>query len=240
MDVRTEILRVATELFAARGFDGTSLQHIADRVGVRKQSLLYHFPSKETLRQGVLEQLLQHWNDVLPRLLRVAAAGESQFDGVIRETVRFFTADPDRARLLVREMLDRPEDMKRRLSHYVQPWVVMVADLIRKGQRHGQIYREVDPEAYVLQVIALVVAGVATARRLAGAVLPANAAEGDPCERHLRELVRIAHFSLFCAPHQQAGRVTQPAEPQQTTAEPDGGAEPAEAPVPSGRSAENG
>ena len=57
MDVRSEILRTATRLFAAKGFDGTSLKDIADAGGIRKPSLLYHFPSKEQLRLAVLEQL---------------------------------------------------------------------------------------------------------------------------------------------------------------------------------------
>ena len=43
MDVRSEIPYTATRLFAAKGFDGTSLEATAEAVGVRKPSLLYHF-----------------------------------------------------------------------------------------------------------------------------------------------------------------------------------------------------
>ncbi len=203
MDVRTEILRTATRLFAAHGFDGTSLQDIADAVGIRKPSLLYHFPSKAALRLSVLDQVLDRWNDVLPRLLMAAAAGERRFDGVIREVVGFFTDDPDRARLLLRELLDRPEDMRGRLETFVRPWVAVVADLIHRGQQHGEIYQDVDAEAYVLQVINMVVSGVANASCLAGAVLPADSPLGSAYERHTSEMVRIARFSLFCTLHER-------------------------------------
>ena len=64
----------------------------------------------------MLEQLLERWNDVLPRLLMATAGGEPRFETVIGETVRFFYDDPDRARLLVREILDRPADMQKRLE----------------------------------------------------------------------------------------------------------------------------
>src|SRR5689334_20820974 len=111
-----QILRVATHLFAERGFDGTSLQDIAAAVGLRKPSLLYHFASKDDLRRAVLESLLSRWNDVLPRLLLAATSGEDQFTSLIDEAVGFFAADPDRARLILREALDRPAELRLLLS----------------------------------------------------------------------------------------------------------------------------
>jgi len=210
-DVRGEILRVATKKFAAHGFDGTSLKAIADDVGIRKPSLLYHFSSKETLRLAVLDQLLDRWNEVLPKLLMAAAGGGPRFTAVIRELVSFFIEDPDRARLLLREILDRPDDMQQRLSTHVAPWVGVVAEHIRQGQRDGDIHRQVDPEAYVLQIINMVVGGIATTSSLASALLPEDAPEGPPVKRHARELERIAGFSLFRAPPKTSSISTHPA-----------------------------
>jgi TetR/AcrR family transcriptional regulator len=201
MDVRAQILKTATHLFARKGFDGTSLKDISTVVGIRKPSLLYHFPSKNELRLAVLDGILQRWNDVLPRLLMAAAGGEDRFEAVIRETVSFFWEDADRARLLMREILDRPEDMRARITTHVQPWVDVVADYIRKGQRSGEVHADVDPEAYILQVINLVVSGVATASGLEGGLLPAESPAGDAATRHARELMRIARVSLFVSPH---------------------------------------
>jgi TetR/AcrR family transcriptional regulator len=195
-DISDRILDAATRLFAARGFEGASLQDVADAVGIRKPSLLYHVSSKDALRLRVLEGVLARWNDVLPRLLRAAATGSDQFDAVVKETVHFFAADPDRARLLVREALDRPEEMVELIRSHVAPWVAIVCDYIRKGQEQGRIYPDVDPEAYVAQVINLVISGVATFHCI-GVVAPAVAPERRMPDRHIDELLRVAKTSLF-------------------------------------------
>ena len=108
MDVRAQILTHATRLFAEQGYDGTSVQEIADAVGIRKPSLLYHFKSKDELRENVIAEMLAHWNAVLPGLL-LKASTEERFDATMEALSEFFIEDPDRARLFLRETLDRPE-----------------------------------------------------------------------------------------------------------------------------------
>ncbi|MGI3779155.1 MAG: TetR/AcrR family transcriptional regulator [Janthinobacterium lividum] len=54
-ETRTEILRVALELFTARGFEGTSIRDIAEAMGVTKSSLYYHFASKEAIVRALLD-----------------------------------------------------------------------------------------------------------------------------------------------------------------------------------------
>ena len=48
-DTREQIRRLALELFAERGYDGTSLREIADRLGITKAAVYYHFKTKEEI-----------------------------------------------------------------------------------------------------------------------------------------------------------------------------------------------
>jgi TetR/AcrR family transcriptional regulator len=199
MDVRTKILEEATRLFAAQGVDGTAIQEIADAVGVAKPSLLYHFPSKEALHKSVLEHLLSRWNEIVPRLLR-AVAREDRFDAILDATIEFFAADPDRARLLLRETLDRPVEMRGLLTTHVSPWLGVIAESINKAQADGSMRAGVDAAAYVLQTIHLVVGTFTTGITLQallgnGHKKRAGASFVDP--RLLRELKRMARISLI-------------------------------------------
>lgn len=48
------ILEVALELFSEHGFDGSSLQQIADRLGVTKAALYYHYRSKDDILRALV------------------------------------------------------------------------------------------------------------------------------------------------------------------------------------------
>ena len=48
-DTRSRVQKVALELFAEQGYEKTSLREIAERLGVTKAALYYHFRSKEDI-----------------------------------------------------------------------------------------------------------------------------------------------------------------------------------------------
>jgi AcrR family transcriptional regulator len=72
-DTRQRALDVALELFTEQGYEKASLREIADRLGIKKASLYYHFPSKEALLAGIMENLLApvdelvSWSQTQPR-----------------------------------------------------------------------------------------------------------------------------------------------------------------------------
>lgn len=195
MDVRSEILTQATRLFAEQGYDGTSVQQIADAVGIRKPSLLYHFRSKDELRENVLAEMLAHWNAVLPGLL-LKASTEERFDATMEALTEFFIEDPDRARLFLRETLDRPSHMQAMLGEFVKPWIQLLGAQLERAKEQGLVRADVDPQAYAVEVITMAVAGTAVIDTLQ-VILPAHPARGGTRKRHARELIRVARSSLY-------------------------------------------
>jgi TetR/AcrR family transcriptional regulator len=195
------IRAAASKLFATHGYEGVSLQAIADAVGITKQTLLYHYPSKDALRRAVIEHVLSHWRRTLPGILQAVTSGRRRFQALTEELIRFFDSDRDRARLLFREVLDNPSDTKRLLVESLRPWILLVAEYIREGQKIGLIREDVDPETYVLHVILLVIANAATMSTL-GSVLHSDShsdsqARRETEQRQLAELVRLTRTALF-------------------------------------------
>jgi len=197
--IRDRILTEAMQLVASKGYEATSIQAIADAVGIRKQSLLYHFPNKENLHSCLIEQLVSRWNDVLPKVMLAATNSRGRFEAVMRTVVEFFAEDPDRARLLLREVLDRPEAMRRVMMLHSQVWSSALRDYIQEGQELGSVDPSLDPEAYILHILTLVLSGLATFSTMS-AVLEQGSSTGrddTELERYVDEMMRIAQASLF-------------------------------------------
>jgi AcrR family transcriptional regulator len=106
---RARILATALALFAEQGYEGTSLQQVADGVGLHKSSLFHHFRSKDELARevyrGLAERLLKRLEPVLaedpPRLESLLAAVDASVD--------HFAAEPASARLLMRLLVTSRE-----------------------------------------------------------------------------------------------------------------------------------
>ncbi len=86
---KNEILDIAEELFAIKGFDGTSTNEILEKAGIARGTLYYHFKSKEEILDGVINRLIDRMTEkavgivadkkvpVLERLTAVALAFNS-------------------------------------------------------------------------------------------------------------------------------------------------------------------
>ena len=190
--IRERILREATRLFAERGVAGTPIQAIAEASGITRPTLVYHFGSKEGLREEVLAVLMGHWRDELPRLMAAASTQGPTLDGLLAALFDFFRRDPNRARLLLRELLDRPQPMRALLREMVQPWTALLTRAVRVGQQSGVVRVATDPEAFTVLVISSAVGMVAIGDSTAALMRP----EPD-AEQLQAELTRMARTALL-------------------------------------------
>ncbi len=129
VSTRETILVVARQRFAERGFSGTSLNDIAEEVGIRTPSLFHHFPSKLALYRAVLLDAFDDWFELMDQAtLQGPGAGSAddvqgwpQVERVVRTAFRFFVERPDFVRLARWEALEGGTVLVEELATVLRP-----------------------------------------------------------------------------------------------------------------------
>jgi AcrR family transcriptional regulator len=157
---RQRILDAALDLFGARGVDAVSLDEIARHVGVRKQTVLYWFPSKDELVAAVLEAVAAELVVVIDAAVRSADDDPlDRIDAVVRAVFRPAVRRP--AMLgLVREVSRLPAAQADRLRAHVQPLVDRCVEYLALEMDKGRL-RRADP-GLIASLAYATVTGIAT------------------------------------------------------------------------------
>jgi len=134
---RQQILDEALACFAHAGYEGTSLNDIAAGVGIRRPSLLHHFPSKEALYQEVLEHLLSDWFDRLTSAIAAPQKGWDKVELVLRTGFRFFADNPSYVRMVRREAIDGGDHLAIDLASVLRPMFDLAADYFEREMDAG-------------------------------------------------------------------------------------------------------
>ena len=129
-DTRTRLLETALGLFTVHGVEGTSLQMIADALGVTKAAVYYHFRTKDEITEAVAEPALRELSAILDNAATIRRHGaqvEYVLDGLVdlvvrnRVLVAVFCSDPGIARAVERSLHGEENVMTRLPAMLVGP-----------------------------------------------------------------------------------------------------------------------
>lgn len=149
---RELILEQALELFSERGYRETSLQDIADHLGVTRQAFYYYFDSKEDILWSLIEKLgNQLLERVLPLITEDGNPRQELFAIMLEHTQTLIkNAAAFTVYFAEREMVDDTRSQK--LKEGEDEYVHLIAGIIRRGQMQKE-FRSDDP--VVLTLLAL-------------------------------------------------------------------------------------
>lgn len=189
---RHGLLAAATELFAARGFDGVSVEQIAQRAGVTKALINYHFGGKHKLYVTIMTST---FSDIVDRVEHVAASNRpapEQLREFVALVGEMATGRPHFPAMMLREVLAGGAHVAAEIVPYLMRVLGAVRRIVEHGVRDGTL-RPVDPMFTHLSLVGSLLFFFATApfrERLAGAtdppLRPRPAAE---YVRHVQELI---------------------------------------------------
>src|SRR5512143_520144 len=148
---REQIAEAALEVIASHGTPSLSVGPVARRIGIVPSAIYRHFHGKEEILSAAIERMGE-------RLLENAARAAGGKGGTIprlrkllQDHVRAIREGYAGPRIVFAEGIDGGG-----VSHLIRRYLDRVAEILRQGQRAGDLRRDLDPEATAVHFLGLI------------------------------------------------------------------------------------
>jgi AcrR family transcriptional regulator len=137
------LLDIAVAVFNERGYDATSMEELATRLGVTKSAIYHHVSSKVQLLRLALDRALDALFAVTEEPGATSGPAIDRLEHVVRGSVRVLTEQLPFVTLLLRVRGNSPVEeaaLQRR-----REFDRIVTDLVRAAEEEGDVRPDVDP-----------------------------------------------------------------------------------------------
>lgn len=150
---KRKIFETAMELFAQKGYDGTSVEEITSVVGIAKGTLYYHFSSKEEIFNFLIDEGMKLLRNSIEIKTSKYKSTIDKIKAVILIQIKIIVKYENLITLVISQMWGK-EERNLRCREYVFEYIKIIEDIIKEGIENGEIY-EGDPEAMASGIFGL-------------------------------------------------------------------------------------
>ncbi|KOG44943.1 TetR/AcrR family transcriptional regulator [Streptomyces decoyicus] len=150
---RQQLIDATIDLISTRGYPATSLSAIAERAGLSKAAVLYHFSSKDNLTRATLEQVMEQFGAYVTERVAQAAGPRDAIVAYVRAMIGYQQAHRRQVRVITEMLLDDEGGTRLKTpgSHDTHGRWQALAALLREGQQAGAL-REFDTRTVALAI----------------------------------------------------------------------------------------
>jgi AcrR family transcriptional regulator len=153
--VQQEILEHATRLFALRGYAGTSLQDIADAVGLTRPALYYYVKGKDELLAKLVAEITEESAASIGAIARRADLDPAaKLRAIVKASVQRQAEHAARFRLLLLSEAELPAEIAAAHEAGRRAVLKSIAGVINRGVEEG-VFRPVDARIVALGVLGM-------------------------------------------------------------------------------------
>lgn len=144
-DMRAQVITVASDLFAERGYSATSVREVVERAGCTKPTLYYYFGNKERLFIEVLREQTGAFTAVVEAELAKPGSVRDRFRRALEAMCAYLAANPTTHRLLMTadkhpDHEQPPFDFESVRRRHLETCI----ELLREGIASGEMRQDID------------------------------------------------------------------------------------------------
>ncbi|MFL6089934.1 MAG: TetR/AcrR family transcriptional regulator [Aeromicrobium sp.] len=141
---RDELLRIAAQLFAQRGFRNTTVRDIADAAGILSGSLYHHFDSKESMVDEILQTFQNELFAGYDEILSSEAPARERLESAVRLSFEALDLHHDEVAIFQNEAdwlgsQERFAYLAERNAQSRHVWVTLLSEGVASGELRGDL-----------------------------------------------------------------------------------------------------
>lgn len=144
---QAELLGIAADLFADRGYVATTVRDIADEAGILSGSLYHHFDSKESMIDEILSTFIDQTLSSYEGVIAERKGPRETFEGLVRTSLESMVES--RSAILIYQNEARFLAAQPRFSYLTgahRKFEKIWTDVLKKGVKSGEFRDTIDPK----------------------------------------------------------------------------------------------
>ncbi|MCY3559685.1 MAG: TetR/AcrR family transcriptional regulator [bacterium] len=150
-----EVLDAAARMFHEKGYEATSIQDIAEEVGILKGSLYYYIETKEDLLFGVIKQAYDAALSLIESLEGREGGALELIEALAHGHAEVFATTFVQSSVFFREFRALSRERQDTIREAGDVYNRFLVSQIRRGQRSGEIASEINPRLAAIGIIGM-------------------------------------------------------------------------------------
>ncbi len=159
-DRARQILEAAYRAFARDGYHHTTMDKIAQRVGVTKGTLYLYYKSKADLFVAVLEDRLRNLERRIQRAIDTAHTPQAAVERIAHELATYFRRERNFHSVFVHSYVPLPPEVRKRIRQRILPILdhieLVVTSVMDRGVKEGVFREHIPPRIMALAFVWMV------------------------------------------------------------------------------------
>jgi len=155
---KQQIIEAATQLFARKGFYGTSVSDLTQAVGLTKGALYYHFTDKDALFFAVIESVKNTWVEAVAEVVTGSNNSLTQIEILFKKHAELLSRNEFMC-FVMSNLMSEMESVDPKYSSVIEDvyeeLILFAEKIISSGQSKCEIRSDVDSRLLSLNIVGI-------------------------------------------------------------------------------------